>query len=303
MSWGAWNPHRIDRLMHTIASSTRPSVVQTELGIAYVKLPDNAEGPHALARDLIGCSLAEELGLPTLDFSLMQITSPLTQLPLDADESKPIWERRLSSGGTAFLSRGVEGQTWNRSQEQIDTASNRETYAGLVVLDTWLANEDRHPRRPPRAGFQRQPNVDNVFLEVRRSEGEETLVLLAMDFSHCLWPKDGELRSSYDIGFVREEGVYGLFPQIQSLLSRESVASFLERLRWLAETRTTIESILARIPRDWSVSPAQARALADFLCDRGRFLADHLQDQLALAIASTSDPSGTQPIPSPPTST
>lgn len=55
--------------------------VETDAGEAFIKTLGNPEGPHALASEWVGSRLAELLGMPTLDFTLITIDAGV-ELPM-----------------------------------------------------------------------------------------------------------------------------------------------------------------------------------------------------------------------------
>src|SRR5580704_1943602 len=78
---GDWTPapKRVTRVLQQLATSTQPLLVETDRGDAFIKLPSNREGPHALACDLVGTRLAEWLQLPTFELALIEV--PDLELP------------------------------------------------------------------------------------------------------------------------------------------------------------------------------------------------------------------------------
>jgi hypothetical protein len=255
-------------------------VVVTDAGKGYLKALGNAQGEHALACELIGSSVAEWLGLPGLDYSLIGIEVG-GEVFLDDDEQKPLNARRRAMTGPAFITKAVDAaRTWSGDPQVLARLQNVDALAGLVVLDTWIGNPDRHPRRPPDARIStwQRLNVDNVMLH-RPARAKKDRVL-AMDFSVCLHCKSGGLRPSYGDDLVRDEGVYGLFPEFEPYVTDQRVAPFLDRLRQGKDLELHLVEVMARIPSEWQVDARTRLAVHKFLSARAAYLADNFLSNL-----------------------
>jgi hypothetical protein len=79
-----WQPTCILRKVpQVIPSSTTPSLVVTDAGNGYIKMPNNPQGSSALVSDLVGTMLADWFALPTFKYALVNAA------PADLDpESK-----------------------------------------------------------------------------------------------------------------------------------------------------------------------------------------------------------------------
>ena len=91
----------------------RPSVVTTDGGPAYVKCLGNPQGAHALACEWIATSVARTLGLPTLDFGLLELDDE--DVPFPGGRERP---------GPAFATREEDGRTWPGDEESLSRLSN-----------------------------------------------------------------------------------------------------------------------------------------------------------------------------------
>lgn len=284
MPWRTWQPTRLRHVARVIGSSMDAVEVVTDAGSGYLKALGNRQGEHALACELIGSSLAEWIGLPTLDFTLFQVAADQV-LYLDADEQVPISQRRRAKPGPAFLSRGLHAATWDSLPPDLEKLENPDAIAGLVLLDTWIGNPDRHPRRPPDATFstwQRQ-NPDNVLLEILPKDRRR---LIAMDFTVCLYCRGGGLRSSYEDRLVRDDGVYGLFPAFERYMREHAIRPFVERLRTPSLPQDLV-ALLGRIPSEWQVDARTRSAVATFLSARAAYLVDNFVDNLQRVAPTT----------------
>jgi hypothetical protein len=285
MPWGTWKPTQVRRVARVLGSSMNTVVVETDAGRAYLKAIGNAQGEHALACELIGTSLAEWLGLPTLEFALIELGRTGTQVLLDADESVPIARRRRAQAGAAFITKEIDAETWSGTAADLGSLTNPESIAGLVVLDSWIGNPDRRPRRPENPGIStwRTQNLDNVLLELLPKDKRR---LVAMDFSVCLHCRAGGLRGAYDERLVRDDGIYGLFPAFEPYLTSEWVQPFLDRLRDERSLTPHLVELVDRIPKEWRVDARTGEAVQRFLSARARYLADNFAINLSGVIPS-----------------
>lgn len=273
MPWGAWTPTKLRHSVRVLDSSMNTVEVETDSGRGYLKALGNREGEHALACELIGSSLAEWLGLATLDFTLVEVPTDMI-LYLDADETSPLATRRRAKPGPAFLSKAIPAVAWDGTPDDLARLDNPGAIAGLVVLDTWIGNPDRHPRRPPDTTISRwtKQNLDNVLLEILPRNRRR---IVAMDFTVCLHCREGGLRSSYPGSLVRDDGIYGLFSEFEPLVTAASLLPFLDRLqdRGLAQH---VGEAVARIPSEWQVDERTRDAVSGFLSARAAYLVDNL---------------------------
>lgn len=261
-----WRPTTFLQWIRSVSTSTGPAEIQTDTGRAIIKAIGNKEGEHALAREWVGTQLAALLGLRTFEMALMQV---------QAEDEIPLGNGRKASPGTAIVFRWESGHPWGGEPQTLEQIDNSEDIALLVVFDTWIRNHDRHPADPT----LRRPNRDNVFLsETGAAPGR--FVLKAMDHTHCFAPGADLNPAMASIEAVKDEAIYGLFPEFVPYVTRDRVRAATRRLKNLG--RDEIERIVASLPADWQVSRAARKALVDLLCDRAVFLADTIMDALTL---------------------
>lgn len=260
MAAGPWQPTTFRRFERALASSTFPAQIVTDAGRAYIKVINNPIGPHALVREWVGTSLARWFGLPTLDFAILEV---------DEMDEIPLHDNRRAQPGPAFVTRSVEGHPWGGDAEELKLIENPEAISRLVVFDTWTRNPDRHP--PDLA--TRQPHRDNVFLS-----GEDAAPgkfrLIAMDHTECFFTPGrrdlgGHLAA---IEHVKDEGIYGLFPEFIPFLQETELQAAAKRLRELDEA--TVSRILNEIPSAWDLSESAQAALKELILQRARYVAD-----------------------------
>lgn len=262
-----WQPTSFERFDSLVAgSSTQIARILTDEGHAFVKVLGNPEGPHALAREFVGTSLAKWFGLTTLDFALLLIDAAVDVIKFPAGNT--------AESGHAFVTRAVKGSDWGGDAKSLRLLENPDDIPRLVVFDTWIRNRDRHA--PESMG--RRPNLNNVFLTSEKT-GKGRFRLLAIDHTHCF--DTGDLSSSLtEISKVRDPEIYGLFPGFVDIV-RNRKAIVLESLQKLRRVdRDRIKSIVDRIPKDWDVSLDARNSLVEFLCRRAEFVADTIVERM-----------------------
>jgi hypothetical protein len=255
----SWQPRRVLRFIQGVRSSTRVMRVETDAGEGFVKTLGNPEGPHALASEWVGSRLAELLGIPTLDFTLIVI-EPGTELPMAGGAN--------ALPGPAFISRLDTGLPWGGQPEQLASVANRADLANLVVLDTWIRNRDRFFVGPPI-----RQNFDNVWLS-HRAGGRRGYVVTAIDHTHCFGDAAQLTTSLASISKVQDDRVFGLFPAFRKYLDEPSLQSACDRLSRI--TRRDIAPLIESIPEEWEVSAAVRQVWLDFLMQRTTYVATSL---------------------------
>lgn len=260
----AWAPTKIRWVSDTLASSTGASRVETDRGPAFAKLCGNPEGQQALLCELVGTRAAAWLGLPTFEVAIVEVTEP--SLVTYANGT-------TSLAGPAFVAREESGTTWGGTVAELAYAENPEVLSGLVVLDTWLLNCDRFR---PEAGRTRR-NTRNVFLSSREAaRGKYRIV--AMDHTHtftCGSPFSTRLAH---IDRVKDQRLYGHFPEFRPYLTHAAVRRFAARLQQM--NRIVATKFVLGMPPAWEVSKEIRVALVEFLAGRAAFLAPIVRQML-----------------------
>jgi hypothetical protein len=234
-------------------------VVETDQGRGYLKTLGNRSGPHALACEWVGTNLAELLGVQTFDFSIIEIAT---------DDEIPLASGGLALPGPAFITRAEKGISWGGKAIELERLANPEDLGRLVLLDTWTLNCDRYPADLT----ARKPNRDNVFLS-RAGAPRGKFVIKAIDHTHCLTCGRELNVNIARIDAVREERVYGLFPEFRPFLDRQKVTRAIADLAMIS--RTEVHRIVDSIPSAWQVNAATREALVNFLTDRAIFLSEN----------------------------
>ena len=257
-----WQPTEVTLFIDHVDSGAGTLIVRTDAGLAYLKALGNPDGPHALVKDLLGTHLAAMLSLPTFDYSLIEVTD-LDELPFFRDGN--------AEPGPAFATRGEEGSVWGSDKRLLDKIDNSDAISGLVVVDTWLRNTDRYYLPKSRV------NWDNVFFSKESTERGK-LSLRVMDFSHAI-QFGGELTTSVmSIGNIRDEGVFGLFPEFRERLSRDAIGHYASILGDVSKSQ--IEDAVELVPKQWHLDSPVRAALSSYLLQRARFVAETIESRL-----------------------
>jgi len=254
-----WRPKIIRRFIKSIASSTEVVLVETDQGKRYLKVLGNKTGPHALACEWVGTNLATLLGLPTLDFAIIEIGED-DEIPLDSGN--------FALPGPAFITRAEKGFPWGGKASELKKISNPKDIGRLVLFDTWLLNCDRyHPNLAVR-----KPNRDNVFLS-REGAPRSKFVIKAIDHTHCFTCGRDLTNRVAQINQVRDEQTYGLFPEFEEFLSRTDMTRAVSDLQRI--NRTEMQAVVDAIPVGWQVNRQARDALVNFICDRATYLIEN----------------------------
>ena len=265
LSHGTWNPSEVLRFVRSVPSSTNVAIVVTDAGEGYLKAIGNPAGEHALACEWVATHLARLLGLPTFDFSLIQLTD-IDEIPLaNGGRAKP---------GPAFITRAEKGEPWGGKARELKHLANVSDISRLVVFDTWTRNCDRYCPSREDGQAKTRFNYNNVFLSQEAPKGK--LLLRAMDHTHC-FTSGGELtRRISNIDTVRDSLVYGLFPEFWEFLSKKDVQIAADKLSGIPCDE--VGNITQSIPPEWQVGPRARESLKKFVCDRASYVAEHIMD-------------------------
>ena len=256
----SWNPTQLEQLAEDpFDTSMGPAKVKTNATFGYLKALGNRQGPHPLASEWVGTSLAHWFGLPVADFAIIHLEQvDCFNLPRGA-KTQP---------GPAFISRHVPGRTWGKSADELKRLENPSDITRLVVFDTWVRNCDRHPKDVK----NRKPNYANVYLG--ETENSERYRLYAIDHTHC-FDCGGELTARLsDIDKVKDDGVYGLFPEFEPFITVGELAWCQAMLHAVEEAK--VRQIVDAIPAQWEVSLEARISLVELIVRRAGYLADKI---------------------------
>lgn len=260
-----WQPTELIQVGRSADTSTGVTRVLTDAGEAYVKPMGNRQGPHVLATDWVCTQLARWFGLPTFDLAIFE---------LDELDRFPLPRGHQAEPGPALAARAVNGHVWGRTDEELDALTNPDDLTRLVILDTWLCNCDRHFHDLD----ARKPNYDNVFIQTGRNRTDET-TLLAIDHGLCVIRSGEDLTPKIaHIAKVKEDKIYGLFPQFENKIDGQVMDAGLNRLGQL--DRPAVEGLVETIPRQWEVNSDTRVALVNFVCHRADWVAQNFETWL-----------------------
>ena len=257
-----FQPTCVTRYVRSFDSGAGALLVDTDAGLAYMKALGNPGGPHTLACEFVGTRLASLLGLPTFDHALL-LVDEMDELPFHGGES-------FAEAGTAFATRSEEGTTWGQDARLLNRVENVADISRLVVFDTWVLNMDRYGPAGCRI------NRDNVFLSAEaQGSGVE---LRAMDFTHCFTNGRDLTARVKGIEMIRDERVYGLFPEFRKLIDRAVVREMAVQMINLPSE--AVQETISMVPKDWSVSKAAREALRQLIFRRSQFVAETIEERL-----------------------
>ncbi len=208
--------------------------VRAENGQEYLaKGPTLAPAhPYAAANEFIAATLADHLGLPVLDYRILQAGRDF------------YFGSSLMPQGTFYPA--ITEDLFNR-------CVNKDRVYGLVIFDAWICNVDRHE--------------ENLLVRnTGRSSGPRNLTLLLNDHSHCLilpgeTPADLGHKQAWDFSqpLVR-------LPFIRSAITEtRRLRQALDEVEAVADV--TIAGVVASLPTQ--LLPGQERPhVEQFLRDR-----------------------------------
>jgi hypothetical protein len=257
-----FRPTCVTTFIRSFDSGAGTLLVETDAGRAYIKAKGNPGGPHVLACEYVGTRLATLLGLPTFDYALIQVDE-IDELPFANGKD-------FAEPGTAFAARSETGTTWGQDKRLLGRLGNVDEVSRLVVFDTWVLNSDRYDPNGSRI------NLDNVFFSSESSGFEVELRI--MDHTHCFTNGRDLTARVKQIGIVKDEAIYGLFPEFKPLLDREVVCATCEQLTNLSVD--DVGEIVHSIPRDWSVGKPARDALQELIIRRAEYVAETIEESL-----------------------
>jgi len=264
-----WQPTRLLEVACSVDTSTGATEVMTDAGRAYIKPLGNRQGPHVLATDWVGTHLAKWFGLSTFDIAILQ---------LDADDDFVLPRGAQAKPGPAFASRALSGAPWGKSGLQLDVLVNPEDITRMIVFDTWTLNCDRHHHDLN----VRKPNPDNVFLSTEGVDlGKRRLI--AMDHGLCFIRSGEDLTAKLaNIEKVKDEHVYGLFPEFRERLRQHTIEGCCARLTEMNDQ--IADAIVSTVPREWDVSSEVCRTWSELIHRRAHFVADNVETWIEKAV-------------------
>jgi hypothetical protein len=252
-----WNPTIIKNVLkNNIESSTSPILIVTDQGRGYFKALGNREGPHVLACEYVGTSLAKLLGLQTFEFCLFNFDGT-TEIKFSDGTNAQL--------GYGFLAKEESGLTWDGKPQLLETVINKSDFTKLVCLDTWVRNQDRYF---PHSNKKIRKNFDNVFLS---KKSKNKTILKAFDFTHAF--TNGREITNRIIQEVKDDSIFGLFPEFKIYLNRSIATNFCKKLKTIKKEQ--IRSIINSIPQEWDINLSAREAWIEFILGRAIYVANN----------------------------
>ena len=176
--------------------------------------------------------------------------------------------------GPAFVTKEVLGAvSWGGMPKQLESVESTDDIAKLVVFDTWVRNLDRFPPD----GTGRRPNYDNVFFAPVAGNARR-YTICAIDHTHCI--SQGREIGNWLAGIdcVKDEKIYGLFPEFRKFVTPQSIKRSLADLNGIDEK--TIVEIVESTPLAWGGSEARKKTVCDFIIQRKAFIITSVYDRV-----------------------
>jgi len=261
-----WQPTCILRKVpQDIPSSTAPSLVVTDAGNGYIKMPANPQGPAALVSELVGTMLADWFELPTFKYSLIN-AAPADLDPETTDESEV----------PAFITMQEPGEPWKGTAKELKRLSNPEIISRLIVFDTWVGNFDRYSLRLKHGELRPHRNDGNVFLS--HQTDPKRMKIMAYDHTHCHFALISASPGTEIQGKIEDRAVYGNFPEFSKLIKRDLVRE--AAIKLLEFTDEEIQRVVETIPDEWLTDPTTRSRIAEFVNGRALFVGDSIERKL-----------------------
>lgn len=237
---------------------------ETDVGDAYIKpLGGCKDGPHPLACEWVGSQLARWFGLPTPDFSIME----LDKMDIELIKCK----NGIAELGSAFCSKAIpEAYSWGG--KTLKDIANLEIISRMVVFDTWALNWDRHPPIDDKCG--RKPNYDNLLLSSYNAP-KNRLNIFVIDYGECFSESRTLSKKNSRIERCKSEQIYGLFPAFREFIKSEDIDPLAQKLKTVKKEE--IESMVRSIPSEWEVDSRAQESLVDLIFNRADFLSNNVQ--------------------------
>lgn len=254
-----WEPRRLGSVVRVFESSTKAAEVETDDGPAFLKSFGNPQGPEALTSEWLGTLAAEWLGLDV---------APMAALNVEMG-----WAAMGVPEGPAFVSKKVDGYTWDGLPESLAKVADTRPCTLLVVLDTWILNRDRYSVWPG----ETISNVRNVMF--RHEKGQHKPSVMALDQSEAFLRRNARLGpKTFNIDRQRYPQIFGCFPEFLGHWDGATLTQALDTLG--SFKRGMLRARASEVPREWTAPDAVEQAL-EFLELRAHHLAEHMPKMLS----------------------
>lgn len=244
--------------IETYPSSTRPALVETDVGQGYIKGITNPAGTCALVSELIASELGTWFGLNIPAFAIVERCDIDIQMQIIGTRIEP----------PCFYSHRIDGAlSFDNTNLILSKLRNKKDISKLIIFDTWIRNSDRF--------FEESSNYDNLLFSRDRETG--LYLLNPIDHSHC-FSDTNFLDDLPDENCETDDRIYGMFPQFDSYLLPEAVDEALSHLRTLS--RDFVEACVNQIPPQWNATKIARKALVDLICNRASYVVSTISTRL-----------------------
>ncbi|WP_146770248.1 HipA family kinase [Mesorhizobium hawassense] len=244
-------------------SSTKPALVGTDAGNGYLKGAQSPAGATALISELVAAELGTQMCLDIPPFAVVWA------IEIDI----PMLDHHGHILPPAFFSKHIEGVPSDGTDEFVKRLDDPNDLARLIVFDTWIRNGDRC--FPTEAEGVYNLNRDNLLFETL---GDRLYRLAPIDHSHCIVDVQFDTAELRDQALIRDENVYGFFPEFRPYISAGAVAEAVQAM--LSINRAALDEIVNSVPPEWGLGAQERLDLASFFEQRADFLAQSLPMKL-----------------------
>lgn len=256
-------PGEVRRVARYFRSSTKPALVVTDAGNGYLKGAQSPAGATALISELV----AAELG------TLMDLDIPPFAVVRAIEIDIPMLDHHGHILPPAFFSKHIEGVPSDGTDEFVRRLDDPNDLARLIVFDTWIRNADRC--FPTEAEGVYNFNRDNLLFETL---GDRLYRLAPIDHSHCIVNVQFDSAELTDQALIRDEIVYGFFPEFRPYISAGAVAGAVQAMQSI--NRAALDEIVNSVPPEWGLGGQERLDLVNFFEQRAEFLAQTLPIKL-----------------------
>jgi hypothetical protein len=102
---------------------------------------------------------------------------------------------------------------------------------------------------------------------------QQDIILMAFDFTHAFTNGRDVVKKEFDIAAIKDDRIYGNFPEFEAYFSRTVATKTLKRLKSINEE--DIRLIIEAIPKEWDIGHQTQEAWIGFLIQRADYIANH----------------------------
>ncbi|MCA3642346.1 MAG: hypothetical protein IOC63_10880 [Methylobacterium sp.] len=256
-----YQPTKVEFEVQTFPSSTRPALVQTDVGLGYIKGLNNPAGIGALVSELIASELGTWFGLQLPHFAILMNYDIEVNMKNNGQRIEP----------PCYYSHNIHSaNAFDETDLMLSKLIKNDDLSKLIVFDTWIRNFDRY--------LDGESNPDNIIFSYdAEAKGYH---MHPIDHSHCISDVDF-IGFPLDEEAAEDERIFGLFPAFAPFISGPAIDAAVSQLGTLE--RGFVDACLNQIPTQWGVTGATKRSLADFICNRAGYVVSNIRGRLVTA--------------------